>query len=311
MLARYIRLMLLCELAAYAAIVEWLHFLYGWERAALAGGAVAIALASRFLMVCITTTLGWKLGAPPAPGHRLGFAGYLALILREWMVVLKNNFYRLPFPAWSVRADPFLAPAGRIPVVLVHGYFCNRGLWSHVVPRLEARGIAPIRVPSFSAAFASIEHFAGELEAEVDRITSATGQPQVVLVCHSMGGLAARVYLCKRGAARVKRLITIASPHNGTVHALLGTGENARQMERASKFLKELCAKEGERGPECGVTSIYTPHDNLVAPQDTSVLPWAKNIALPGLGHLDILSSKALEDVLVRELQDCGVEACG
>jgi triacylglycerol esterase/lipase EstA (alpha/beta hydrolase family) len=123
-----------------------------------------------------------------------------------------------------------------------------------------------------------------------------------------MGGLASRLYLCKRGADRVARLITIASPHRGTVHALLGAGENARQMERASKFLEALCTKEGEEGPACRVTSIYTPHDNLVAPQDTSVLPWANNIALPGLGHLDILSSQALEDALIRELCDAGVQ---
>jgi triacylglycerol esterase/lipase EstA (alpha/beta hydrolase family) len=308
MLARYILLMLLCELAAYAAITEWLHFLYGWQRPMLVAGAVAIALGSRLLMVCITTALGYKLGATPAPGHRMGFAGYAALIMREWSVVLRNNFYRLPFARWSVRRDPATGTGARMPVVLVHGYFCNRGLWSHVVPRLERRGVGPLFVPSFSSAFASIEHFAGELEAEIDRIAAATGQPRVILVCHSMGGLAARLYLCKRGADHVARLVTIASPHNGTVHALLGTGENARQMQRQSAFLKALCAKEEGRGPACPVTSIYTPHDNLVAPQDTSILPWAKNIALPGLGHLDILGSRALEEVLLEELRSAGVQ---
>jgi hypothetical protein len=55
------------------------------------------------------------------------------------------------------------------------------------------------------------------------------------------------------------------------------------------------------------VTSIYTPHDNLVAPQETSVLPWAKNIAIPGRGHVDILGAAQLVDVLVMELRDCGV----
>jgi pimeloyl-ACP methyl ester carboxylesterase len=304
MLARYVRLMLACELAAYVAIIEWLHFLYRWDRAALAAGAVFIALASRLFMVMITTTLGWKLGARPDPEHRMGLAGYLALIRREWLVVLRNNFLRLPFPDLALRADPVPRPLDRPALLLAHGYFCNRGLWRRVVQRLEQRGVGPIFAPTFSAAFTTIDHFADEMAAEVDRIAAGTGQ-KVILVCHSMGGLAARLYLCRRGGAHVAKLITIASPHNGTVHALLGAGENARQMERGSAFLKELCEKEGESLPDCGVTSIYTPHDNLVAPQDTSRLAWARNIALPTYGHLDILGSDALLAVLVAEIEEC------
>ena len=44
MLARYIRIMLLLELVAYAAIAEWLHFLFGWDYAPLALGAIAAGL---------------------------------------------------------------------------------------------------------------------------------------------------------------------------------------------------------------------------------------------------------------------------
>jgi hypothetical protein len=106
----------------------------------------------------------------------------------------------------------------------------------------------------------------------------------------------------------VRKLVTIGSPHRGTVHARFGAGANARQMRRGSAFLGELCEKEGERGPACGVTSIYTPHDNLVAPQDTSRLPWARNIAIPGRGHVDILGSERLLAVIVKELRECGVE---
>jgi hypothetical protein len=78
---------------------------------------------------------------------------------------------------------------------------------------------------------------------------------------------------------------------------------------RASEFLSALCHTEGEKGPDCGVTSIYTPHDNLVAPQETSRLEWAKNVVLPGLGHLNILNSERLVAALVEELRECGVAA--
>src|SRR5256885_1672280 len=83
----------------------------------------------------------------------------------------------------------------------------------------------------------------------------------------------------------------IPSPHGGTVHARFGAGANARQMMQASEFLRTLCEEEAAKAPACAVTSIYTPHDNLVAPQETSRLPWARNIAIPGRGHVDILAS--------------------
>jgi hypothetical protein len=80
-------------------------------------------------------------------------------------------------------------------------------------------------------------------------------------------------------------------------------------MHRGSRFLDEICAKEGERGPECGVISIYSPHDNLVAPQETSRLAWARNVAIPGLGHLAILRSARLVEVLLEELRTAQVRA--
>ena len=305
MLAGYIRVMLLLELAAYAAIAEWLHFLYGWSYGALAALAVAAALIARLAMVCVTTSVGLAAGRPRAPEHRIGARAVAALVAREWTSVLYNNFVLLSWESFALRADPPRRPAPHPAVLMVHGYFSNRGYFRPLVRALESQGVGPIFTPNFPAAFASIEDFAASLAREIDAIAAGTGQ-RVVLVCHSMGGLAARAYLCQHGAARVAKLVTIASPHHGTLHASFGAGANARQMRRGSRFIDQVCAKEGDRGPACPVTSIYTPHDNLVAPQDTSRLAWAKNIALPGFGHLDILRSKRLAEVILAELREAG-----
>ena len=307
MLSRYIRIMLALELAAYAAIAHWLHFVFGWSYARLAVVAIAALFLSRLAMVTLSTSLGHFARAPRPATHHIGTAAAIALVLREWRAVLANNFVYLPWHEYTMRKDPELAPTADIPVVLVHGYFSNRGYFRKLVQRLEARGVGPVFTPNFSAAFATIEDFVAELHREIERIAAATGQQKVVLVCHSMGGLAARAYLCSHGSARVKKLVTISSPHHGTVHALLGAGANARQMHRRSKFLQELCEKEARRAAGCGVTSIYSTHDNLVAPQETSRLEWAKNVALPGFGHLDILRSPRLAQVLLEELREAGV----
>jgi pimeloyl-ACP methyl ester carboxylesterase len=202
-------------------------------------------------------------------------------------------------------------PAARIPVVLVHGYFSNRGYFGPLARALEARGVQPLFAPDFSAMLATIERFAGELHGEIERIVAGTGQSKVVLVCHSMGGLAARAYLAAHGEARIAKLITIASPHHGTVHAALGAGANARQMHPRSAFLESLRRHEAHNAPAMPATSIYLPHDNLVAPQDSSRLEWAKNVALPGFGHIEVLHSTRLADLLIQELREAGVEATG
>ena len=306
MLARYIRFMLLLELVAYVAIAEWLHFLFGWGYAPLALGAVGAALAGRFAMVCLTTTIGFVVRSPVAPEHRTGFSGACVRLLREWRSVLSTSLLWFPWEGLVVRRDPEAKPAGGIPVILAHGYFSNRGYFGALARALDARNAGPVFTPNLSAAFATIESYADELHREIERIAAGTARPRVILVCHSMGGLGARAYLGAHGAARVVKLVTIASPHFGTVHARFGGGANARQMHRGSKFLAELAEREGEKGPACPVVSIYSPHDNLVAPQQTSRLPWAKNIAIPGRGHIDILSAPELIRIVLEELRDCG-----
>ena len=90
-----------------------------------------------------------------------------------------------------------------------------------------------------------------------------------------------------------------------------GAGANARQMQPGSEFLESLLRHEAANAPGVPATSIYMPHDNLVAPQHSSRLEWAKNVALPGFGHIEVLHSARLADLLVQELREAGVEAPG
>lgn len=306
MLANYARFSLLLEVLAYAAIAYWVHWLYGWAYAPLAGAAFGIAFLNRFLMVCITASVSRWVSGPLDPSQRAGAARGAAMLIREAWAVCAAQLFQFPFHAWALRRDPPLLPTDRTPIVLVHGYYSNRGYFRHLVRSLEARGAGPIFTPCFTSIFASIERFASELHAEIERICGATGAAQVVLVCHSMGGLAARSYLARHGSARVAKLVTIATPHHGTVLAYLGGGENGRQMRRASAFLEALRNHEGEQGAGCPATCVFTPQDNLVAPARSSVLPWARNVALPGFGHVEILRSAHLARLVEAELRECG-----
>ena len=303
MLARLVRLSLVLELAACVALGAWLHVAHGWTIPGVAALAVALSLGVRFALVCFTSLLGWLNRSPRSPEHRIGLAGVPRYLLGEYRALVADNLFYLPWESVALRPDPPAAPTDRVPVVLVHGYLSNRGYFRPLVRWLEARGVGPIFAPNFPVVFTSIEHFAQELHTAIERIASGCGQPRVILVCHSMGGLAARRYLQERGEGRIAKLVTIASPHRGTALAAVGMGLNARQMGRGSEFLRGLEEAEARVKPGIATVSIYTPHDNLVSPQDASRLPWARNVAIPGLGHIEIIESERTFTVLLEELR--------
>jgi pimeloyl-ACP methyl ester carboxylesterase len=301
-MTRIVRISLVVELAAWVAIAAWLHRTSGVRWEVLAVGTIVGVVAVRLALVALTCTLGWLFRSERAPAQRLGSIGALRLVFDELRALLADNFWAIPFDSLALRPDPPPATATQLPVVMVHGYLANRGYWAPMVRWLEARGVGPIYVPSYRSIFSTIEQGAAELHAAVEA-ACAGGAPRVVLVCHSMGGLLARTYLQEHGDGRVARLVTIATPHHGTVLSRLGIGEHARQMCRGSDFLTALARAETAEPPRVPTTSIYTVHDNLVSPQDTSRLDWARNVAIAGMGHVAIVASERAFALVLEELR--------
>lgn len=300
-LATFVRLTLLAELALYVVVGAFLHA-RGVGIAAIVAGAAAFALGGRFLWLLATMAIAAHSDRPRDPEMPRTLGGVLRVALGEYRAVLANNFFYLPFDAVAARPDPQPASASRTPVILVHGYFSSRGYFRELLRFLDTQGVGPVFAPRFPGAFATIEDFAEALDAEIERVVAGTGREQVILVCHSMGGLAARRYLARKGARRVAKLITIGSPHAGTGLAAYGMGESAPQMRPDSAFLAELASCEAGRAP-CETLSIYSTGDNLVSPRRSSRLGWARNVALHDLGHVAMLSSPELHRVLLEELR--------
>ena len=55
-------------------------------------------------------------------------------------------------------------------------------------------------------------------------------------------------------------------------------------------------------GPGCPALSVYTVHDNLVAPQDSSRLAWARNVAIAGVGHIAMLQDERVHEAVAGEI---------
>lgn len=279
----------------------------GWSLPAAIAAPVALALGVRLAIVCFSMAVAHLARSPRELAEQLGPGGTLALVLGEWRAMLANNLFYLPLENLALPADP---PRGRpagVAVLVVHGYFSNRGILRGVVRSLATGGARPVYTFNFRGLFRPIEDLAEQLAGEVDLIVRPGGATSVVLVAHSMGGLVARAYLARHGTGSVARLVTVASPHHGTRLAKLGLGANARQMREDSDFLATLRRREGAAGPACPVTSVYSVHDNLVSPQATSRLPWARNVALRGVGHVDILRDARLHAIVADEARAAGV----
>ena len=295
-----LRLVLLVQGAA-ALLIAW-----GLQRrgapawGALLAGVGVVALV-RLAINMNNFVMASRAASPTPPAYRLGFGARLRMLAEEFRASMLVTSWHVPRGCAHMTVHPHGA---HVPVLLVHGYGCNSGYWAHLVPLLDREGISHAGVDLEPVA-GSIDDYAPLIEERVRALCAATGAARIAIVAHSMGGLAARAWMRRYGSARVASVITLGTPHHGTKLARFGLGANAVQMRRDGPWLRDLAASEGP-DVRARIVSIYTHHDNIVAPQDSSVLPGAHNVAFGGVGHVALGSNpRVLAEVLriLRELR--------
>jgi predicted alpha/beta hydrolase family esterase len=264
---------------------------------------VAAVLGTVFLLSLHAAVLGLELvlqyavsrrdTVPPASPRAL-----LKAWAAECITGLRVFCGRQPF---RHQAEPDYLPAagGACGVLLVHGLVCNRGVWNPWLRVLRERGI-PVLAPSVEPPFGLIDSWAPALDAAVRRLHAATGRP-VLVVAHSLGGLAVRAWLRGGGDAHlVARVITIASPHRGTWLARFGTTPNARQLRLGSPWLQALARDEAAAPHGLPVHCFFSDCDNVVFPPSVATLPGAQNRLLRGWAHVDLLDAPELLEAVLR-----------
>jgi len=202
----------------------------------------------------------------------------------EALIAPRVFLWRQPFRAAAI---PDCIPAdaqGRRGVVLVHGFFCNRGLWNPWMQRLREAGI-PFLALTLEPAFGSIDRYLGSIEVAVGRLEAETGMAPV-LVGHSMGGLAIRAWCAHVGStARIHRVVTIGTPHGGTWLARHARTVNGLEMRSDSPWLQALGRVE-EEGAHGRFTCFWGHCDNIVFPTRGATLPGADNRHLVRTPHV-------------------------
>lgn len=187
--------------------------------------------------------------------------------------------------------DPTLEGAND-PVLLVPGFSGqNLVYWNVFRRRLEGDGFPVFTVTFPGLGLQSIETSADTLEERIEEVLEATGEEQLHLVGHSLGGLVIREVVQNRdGAAQVAGCATLGTPHQGTLTSLLALVRPAcRQMMPGSAYLRGL----NDQPLDVPFLNVYSARDSLVVPYGNARFPAADNHKLRFGGHWGLLLRSA------------------
>lgn len=214
------------------------------------------------------------------------------------------SFYMLTKPNF----DPLEPKTGKIPILLLHGSGFNESQWVFGRQFLKKQEYGSV----FSLNYAGLlsndstkgidDYAAGKVRDKILEIKKLTGQNQVILVGHSMGGMIAGYYaenLSLQDKVKVEHVISVGSPWRGSPTVdLFKTGPAAPkrypQMSTENQFRQNLVSQAlaSERG---GCRNYYTVGSttDLAVPGLTSLLsedPRRQRI-FSYLGHFGIVAS--------------------
>ncbi len=200
-----------------------------------------------------------------------------------------------------VPAGWFLSPRDmqtrpRGPLVLVHGWSLNRGCWWWMRRRLARDGFGPIYAFEYPSLSADVETAAEQLKAFLDGLGPQAAP--LTLIGHSLGGLVIRYLARRHRIPSVRRLVTLGTPHYGTLLAAPRSPWQKR-LAPGSALINQLNALD--RVPfQYDVIALYSTFDAMILPWTNARYPEAFNIQVSGIGHNMMLFSPRFY-VLLRE----------
>jgi len=178
--------------------------------------------------------------------------------------------------------------------VFVHGFFAPMARW------LGEQGVADRQLHFSYPPLGSIDGLARALS---DRIAALQPTGPVNFVGHSLGGLLGRYYVQILGG-RVDRLVCLATPHRGTLHARPWTRVPlAREIAPTSATVLELhSTRDRLRGVR--VCSVVGDEDRMVVPFESAVLEDHENVRFERVGHQSLLFSRPAWEHVARVLSE-------
>jgi triacylglycerol lipase len=181
--------------------------------------------------------------------------------------------------------------AAGTPILLLHGIMDNRSVFTVFRRTLRRRGFGVVHAMNYSVFIDDIRTAAHKLHQHVEELRELAGADRIHIVGHSLGGMIARYYVQRMGgSAAVDTLVTLGSPHGGTLAAHLLPTPLARQLRPGSDVIAEL-----ERpAPSCDTRFlvVWSRMDQMVLPQRNGRLRHpdldVEELELRDVGHLSL-----------------------
>lgn len=222
--------------------------------------------------------------------HRAGLprtSTFLRACVGEMFAMFRVFLWQQPFQEqrWP---DHLPEDCSQTGVLLVHGYFCNRGIWNRWMRRLTESG-TPFVAVSLEPVFGSINGYDAQIDRAVRKLQHCTGHPPVA-VAHSMGGLVVRRWWTREDTRneRLRALMTFGTPHHGTWLARFAFSRNALQMRLGSDWLATLMRSEPVSNRSRTIC-YFSACDNVVFPAESAQLSGASNRELLGTAHVAMI----------------------
>ena len=190
------------------------------------------------------------------------------------------------------------------PVVLIHGLWNDSEIFKQVLIKLDeykAEYFAPTLKHNFG--MISIVDLAESLDKEI--INHYGPQKEIDIVGFSMGGIIGRYWIKKfEGFKRTKRLISIGSPHNGTLTAQFVPNypfKGISEMKINSRLLKKL-SLENNLLEEIECISFFTKWDLMVIPGWRAYLPKGRKIPLNVFKHKNLVRNRLAVNEIIKQI---------
>ncbi len=192
----------------------------------------------------------------------------------------------------------------RNPIILIHGLWNTSSIFSSITPQLDNIGIeyfAPTLEHSYG--MTSILDLTNKLN---ELILEKYGlEKEIDILGFSMGGIIGRHWLQKfNGYKRTRRLISIGSPHKGTLMAQFIPKypfKGISEMKINSKFLRGLANNDVFLNDiEC--INFFTHWDLMVFPGWWTNLNFGKKVSVKVYKHRNLVRNKFVVDKIIDEI---------
>ena len=174
------------------------------------------------------------------------------------------------------------------PVLLVPGYGGSRASVEPLADVLRGAGRDVTVVTLADRARGDLGGQADTVGDAVDAALARTGATTVDLVGYSAGGVVARLWVTEDGGSdRVRRLVTLGSPHHGTEVARLGALVSGacptacQQLATDSPLLARLDREPVP--PGLVMLSLWSTRDEVVVPPSSAVVDGAASPSLQSI----------------------------